>query len=324
MLAKLIQLLADGLIHHHEELTTSLKISHRELQQLLSGLSELGLHNNLPAVNCYQLERPLILLSSARIDAALNDAARSLLTDLKILQQVDSTNRYLLDYSNNLSSGIACFAEYQTAGKGRQGRQWVSPFGHNIYLSIRWNYPSGLAAITGLSLAVGVAVMRVLSQYQLNHLGLKWPNDIVYRGKKLAGILVEATGSANGSSVVIGLGLNLFMPSKEGCFIQQAWTDLNTLCAPAPDRNLLAANLLNQLLPVIASYETHGIKAYLEEWRRYDALIDLPATLYLGSQCFTGIVRGIDDEGLLLLEHQDGKIIRYASGEVSFNQSDQQ
>ena len=113
---------------------------------------------------------------------------------------------------------MVCFAEHQSAGKGRRGRQWVSPFGSNIYMSILWRFQQdGIACTAGLSLAVGVAVIRALKTYGFNEVGLKWPNDIYCQGKKLGGILIEVSGEADGPcAVIIGLGLNLFLPEIQG------------------------------------------------------------------------------------------------------------
>jgi BirA family biotin operon repressor/biotin-[acetyl-CoA-carboxylase] ligase len=221
----------------------------------------------------------------------------------------------------NALSGSVCFAEYQTDGKGRRGRQWVSPYGSNIYLSILWRFQQGPAAISGLSLAIGVAVIRALKQHQVNDIGLKWPNDIYSQGKKLAGILVEVSGETEGPcSAVIGLGLNLFMPKAEAEQITQAWTDLSKVTGQNRlHRNRLAGTLLNHLLPVIAEFEGLGIASYLDEWRDYDCLAGKSATLFVGQQQFEGIVQGIDANGMLLLERPDGSVQTFASGEVSFN-----
>ncbi len=168
-----------------------------------------------------------------------------------------------------------------------------------------------------------MAVIRALKQHQINDIGLKWPNDIYSQGKKLGGILVEVSGETDGPcSVVIGLGLNLFLPETEAESITQAWTDLTKITGQNQlFRNKLAGILLNHLLPVIAEYEGVGIKTYLDEWRSYDCLIGKSATLFIGQQQFEGTVQGIDDNGMLLIERTDGSVQTFASGEVSFSSS---
>ncbi|MGZ5007030.1 MAG: bifunctional biotin--[acetyl-CoA-carboxylase] ligase/biotin operon repressor BirA [Methylobacter sp.] len=321
---QILTLLADGEFHSGTELADVLGISRSAVWKQLNGLSELGLQHSAVSGKGYRLDNKLELLDASQITDVVNDPVRALMASFEIHDQIDSTNRYLVECSqNNALSGSICFAEHQTAGKGRRGRQWVSPYGSNIYLSILWRFQQGPAAISGLSLAVGVAVIRALKQHQINDIGLKWPNDIYSRGKKLGGILVEVSGETDGPcSAVIGLGLNLFLPESQAGSITQAWTDLSKVTGQTQlSRNRLAGMLLNHLLPVIAEYEGSGIRAYLDEWRDYDCLSGESATLFIGQQQFEGIVRGIDDNGMLLIERPDGNVQTFASGEVSFSGS---
>ncbi|MEI7839068.1 MAG: biotin--[acetyl-CoA-carboxylase] ligase [Methylococcaceae bacterium] len=250
----------------------------------------------------------------------LNEQTHALIAELEIFPCIDSTNNYLMTRAQtDAPSGCVCFAEEQTAGKGRLGRQWISPWGHNVYGSFLWRFDS-VAQLSGLSLAIGVGVIRVLNQHGISNVGLKWPNDIYSDGKKLGGILIEAMTHSNGSaSAVIGLGLNLNLPVEvEG--ITQAFTDLQKV---APDvtleHNHFIAQLLNELVPIAATFARQGLAAYLDEWRNYDCLLGKPATLFFGSQPIKGIVQGIDENGLLKLQCSDGTIQAFASGEVSFS-----
>lgn len=313
-------LLADGKFHSGTAMAQALGLSRAAIWKHLNSFTELGIAYSAVNGKGYRLERALELLSLDHLDTALSAETKALVTKLEILDHIHSTNTYLAEQAQQqAASGSVCLAEYQSAGKGRRGRQWVSPYGHNIYLSILWRFQQGPAAISGLSLAVGVAVIRALKQLDVENVSLKWPNDIYSDGKKLGGILVEVSGETEGPChAVVGLGLNLYLPESEAGTITQAWTDLNTM-AQTISRNHLAACLLNQLLPVLAGYENQSIKAYLEEWRHFDCLKDKPAILYIGQQAVTGTVRGIDDNGMLLLEKADGQIQVFASGEVSFS-----
>ena len=250
----------------------------------------------------------------------LSEETHALITELDIFPCIDSTNNYLMTRAQaNAPSGCVCFAEEQTAGKGRLGRQWISPLGHNVYGSFLWRFDR-VAQLSGLSLAIGVGVIRVLNQYGISNVGLKWPNDIYSDGKKLGGILIEVTTHSNGSaSAVIGLGLNLNLPAKvEG--ITQAFTDLQKVAPGVTlENNHFVAQLLNELLPIAATFEQQGLAAYLDEWRDYDCLFGKPATLFISSQPIKGIVQGIDENGLLKLQCDDGTIQTFASGEVSFS-----
>jgi len=321
---QILSLLADGEFHSGTELADTLGISRSAIWKQLNGLTELGLQHSAVSGKGYRLDNALELLDASKIHEVVNDQVDALISSFEIHDQIDSTNRYLVERSqHNGLSGSVCFAEHQTAGKGRRGRQWVSPYGSNIYLSILWRFQQGPAAISGLSLAIGVAVIRALKQHQISDIGLKWPNDIYSQGKKLGGILVEVSGETDGPcSAVIGLGLNLFLPETQAEGITQAWTDLSKLTGQSRlSRNQLAGILLNHLLPVIAEYESVGIQAYLDEWRSYDCLFGKSATLFIGQQQFEGIVQGIDDSGMLLIKRADGNVQTFASGEVSFNSS---
>jgi BirA family biotin operon repressor/biotin-[acetyl-CoA-carboxylase] ligase len=339
---KILNLLADGCFHSGTELASALSISRAAIWKHIASFNEYGIEIISLRGRGYKLHRPLELLSATLIEENLTGLARQLLSTLEIYHQIDSTNRYLADLSGfkNLKglstplSGSICFAEYQTAGKGRRGRQWVSPFGTNLYFSILWQFQQDPASIAGLSLAVGVAVIRALKELGITEVGLKWPNDIYWREKKLGGILIEVAGEAGGCcSAVIGLGLNLYLPAKETGSITQPWTDLEHIIktgnirtgSPLKDcqsysRNVMASLLLNQLLPVIANFENDKLAAYLTEWRNADVMLSKEASIYLGSQEFSGTVMGIDDNGMLLLKNAAGMIKTFASGEVSFRQ----
>lgn len=259
-------------------------------------------------------------LKASEINARLTAVSRALISELELLQLIDSTNSHLMTRAQtDAPSGCVCFAEQQSAGKGRRGRQWVSPQGQNIYGSFLWRF-SDVENLNGLSLAIGVGVIRVLNKHGVFNVGLKWPNDIYSDGQKLGGILVEVTTHSNGgASAVIGLGLNLNLPQKiDG--ITQAYTDLlNVAPGVRLKRNHIIAELLNELLPIAAMFEKQGISAYLDEWQDYDCLVGKQATLFVGSQQVQGIVQGIDENGLLKLRREDGTIQTFASGEVSFS-----
>jgi BirA family biotin operon repressor/biotin-[acetyl-CoA-carboxylase] ligase len=322
---KILTLLAYGEFHSGTELAEAQGVSRSTICKQLRGLSELGLHHAAVSGKGYRLDKPLELLAHSKINAVLCEQNKASISTLEIHDTLNSTNSYLMERSqNNAPSGFVCFAEHQTEGKGRRGRQWVSPFGSNIYMSILWRFQQGgIASTSGLSLAMGAAVIRALQQLNINDVGLKWPNDIYSQGKKLGGILIEVSGEADGPcAAVIGLGLNLFLPETQAQSITQAWTDLTKITGENPlIRNKLAGAVLNHILSVVNGFEQVGIKAYLDEWRSYDCLKGHMATLFIGQQQIKGIVEGIDDNGLLLIKRADGSIQAFASGEVSFNAS---
>lgn len=318
----IICLLADGEFHSGTELAQALAVSRSAIWKQLASLNVLGLAYTAVSGKGYRLESPLELLSAEAIQQVLTNEAKALLGGLQIFEQIDSTNRYLSEQAQHQAvSGLFCLAEQQTAGKGRRGRQWVSPFGCNIYLSLLWRFQHGYAGAAGLSLAVGVAVIDALRELGIDGLGLKWPNDIYYQGKKLGGILIEMSGEADGPChAVIGLGLNLYLPDSQAEGINQAWTDLSKVLGQRfSKRNLLVGYLIKHLLMLMADFETVGLPKYLPQWRHYDCLLGQAAQVFVGEQVFTGVVQGVDANGLLLFQHTDGKIQAFASGEVSFH-----
>ncbi len=318
----ILSLLADGQFHSGTELAKALNISRSGIWKQLQSLDELGLEHIAVSGKGYRLDRPLELLDENIILANIDEKAKVLIQSFELFDRIHSTNTHLVKRSSeNAPSGSVCMTEQQTAGKGRRGRNWVSPFGKNIYLSILWRFQSSPMAISGLSLAIGVAVIRVLKSHFPFAFQLKWPNDIYYENKKLGGILVEVSGESDGPcSAVIGLGLNINLSQTEAVTITQQWTDLTSITGEQPSyRNLLTGSLLSQLLQVLAEFEEVGLKPYLDEWREYDCLKDKPGTLYIGQRSYDGIIKGIDNQGLLLLTRADGSIQSYASGEVSFS-----
>lgn len=321
MQKKVLQLLADGEFHSGSALSVELGVSRTAIWKQLSSLSDVGLELISVKGKGYRLTRPIELLDASTIRAQLSGQVNSLVSTLTVHDQLASTNTYLIEQAKmDGPSGSVCLAEYQSAGRGRRGRNWVSPFGCNIYLSVLWRFQEGPSAISGLSLAVGVAIVRALKAANIEVIGLKWPNDIYWQGHKLGGILVEVSGESNGPiSVVTGIGLNLYMPEKQAQKIDQVWTDLEKVSQTPVSRNHLTSLLLDHLLPVLNQFSVNGIQAYLDEWRSYDCLKDQNVTVFIGNEALTGIAEGIDDNGLFRLRGEDGKIKSFASGEISFN-----
>lgn len=319
---KLLLLLADGEFHSGTELAANLGVSRSAVWKQLQKLPELGVDIAAVSGKGYRLEKAIDWLDAMLIEQALSETSRALLAELEIHQSITSTNSHLMARAqDHAASGTVCLAEYQAAGRGRRGREWISPLGGNISMSILWRFQQGPAVLSGLSLAAGVAAIRALQSLDIKGLGLKWPNDIYWQGKKLGGILVEVAGEASGPcSVVLGIGLNVYLSEREVQNITQAWVDLQgILNGAAPPRNRLAAALLDELLPVLAGYEKRGLQHYLQEWRSYDCMSGRSVTLHLGQNSITGVVYGIDADGMLLLKHEDGSIQVFTSGEVSFN-----
>ncbi len=313
-----LKILSDGGFHSGTRLGAALGVSRTAVWKHLRALGELGLDIYAVPGKGYRLAQPVELLDAHAITAAMNDTARALLGGIAIHPRLDSTNTYLMQQAAaGLASGYACLAEYQEAGRGRRGRNWVSPFGANIYLSILWRFTLDPTQLGGLSLAVGVAMARALRAAGADGLGLKWPNDVLWQGRKVAGILLEMSGESFGAStVVVGLGVNCRMAKEAGAHISQPWTDLEEMLGRRLSRNVLAASLLNEVLPVLRNYQTQGLAPMLDEWQHYDAICGKTVTLQLPNQSITGVAAGVDRDGALLLT-RDGVTQRHLAGEIS-------
>lgn len=316
----IIHQLADGRFHSGEELAEQCGISRAAVWKHIQALKD-GLQMEIHSVRGkgYRLERALELLAEEEILAAMTVQGRDRLRLLDLHHEIDSTNGYLLRQSvNGGASGHACIAERQTAGRGRRGRRWISPYGSNIYLSILWRFPSGPAQLGGLSLAAGLSVVRSLGKLGLEGIGLKWPNDVLWKGRKLAGLLLEVAGEVDGPSrVVLGLGLNVALRARDGEEIDQPWADLREVSGGQElSRNQLAGQLLSGLLDSLARYEQEGLAPWVADWSHYDLYHGKPVTLSMGDRKIEGVHRGIDASGALLLERQ-GEISTYHGGEVS-------
>jgi BirA family transcriptional regulator, biotin operon repressor / biotin---[acetyl-CoA-carboxylase] ligase len=264
----------------------------------------------------------LELLDAEAIRAALRDEAARRVHQLEVLFEVDSTNARLLGRPGPPSGRAeAALAELQTAGRGRQGRRWISPFGASLALSLGWTFADSERAASALSLAVGVAVCRALGGFGARGIRLKWPNDIWFDDRKLGGVLVESRTSGAAMHVVVGVGLNLHLSGESRRqIVPLAGTlglaALDAACPAPVSRNALAAALLTELLSMLLLFERHGFAAFRDEWRSLDALQGRPARVLLAQGAVEGISRGVDEDGGLLLEH-GGNVDKFIAGEAS-------
>ncbi|MHC6802289.1 bifunctional biotin--[acetyl-CoA-carboxylase] ligase/biotin operon repressor BirA, partial [Vibrio antiquarius] len=227
-----------------------------------------------------------------------------------------------LDRVAESEKGRVCIAEYQAQGRGRRGRQWISPFGSNLYLSMYWRLDAGMAAAMGLSLVIGIAAVEALEEMGIQGVKLKWPNDLYYQDKKLAGILVEMSGQAGGAAhLVIGMGLNIGMPDEQP-EIDQPWTTLNQVNESLViDRNVLATTLIKHWNSALIEYELKGLTSFVERWNRLDNFLNRQVKLLIGPREVHGVVRGIDHQGGILLETSQG-LETCIGGEISLRKSD--
>ena len=314
----LLLVLCDHDFHSGTALASRLGVTRATVCNHVRRLTALGLDIAALPGRGYRLGSPVELLSEADIRAGVSPVAAALLAGMALHDDIDSTNSYLMRAARlGAPSGMVCLAERQSAGRGRIGRDWVSPFGANIYLSLLWRFDEP-GSVAGLSLAVGVAVLRALARAGFSHASLKWPNDLLCDGAKLGGILLDVAGEMHGQcTVLVGLGLNRHVPDSAAAGIDQAWTDLGRVVqGPPPARNALIALLLNEMLPLLHEYSEQGLLPYLPEWRRAHAYQGREASLHMGDTVIHGRIADVTDDGLLLLELEDGSQRPFASGDV--------
>ena len=215
-----------------------------------------------------------------------------------------------------------CIAEMQQAGRGRRGRLWFSPPAGNFYGSVGWIFRQGFDVLEGLSLAVGVAVVQALELAGAKGLSLKWPNDILWQGQKLGGVLIEMTGEVNGPcQVVIGVGINLHLPDRIKAQIDQASVDLATVCHTRIDRHQVSAAIITALIRLLQDYPQKGFALWRQRWLQYDAFANQAVTVSGGHVPLTGIACGVDERGALLIRQQ-GQIVAVHGGEVSLRKQE--
>ena len=281
----------------------------------VQGLREAGVAIDAHPSRGYSLRAPLDLLDADAIASALPAAARAELAGLHVEFETDSTQRQAQREPPPAHGARVHLAERQTAGRGRHGRAWHSPLGANLYCSVARRFDLGFARLSGLSLAVGVAIADALHGLGYGEVRLKWPNDLVVAGRKLGGVLIDLRGEALGPcEAVVGFGLNVRMPADTGD-LGQPWCDLAGLATPPP-RNALAAAMLGTLLPALARFERDGLAPFAARWGALDALAGLAVRVHDGGRVHVGVALGIADDGALRVRHDHG-VRDWHGGEVS-------
>ena len=251
-------------------------------------------------------------LDAGRIRSALHGGTR--LGGLSVHGAIDSTNSWLQERSLALPAPYACLTEHQLAGRGRRGRVWEDATGLDICLSLLWRFEVAEARAQGLSLAVGVAVVRALAATGASGIGLKWPNDIVWQDRKLGGILIEGSVSGRLWVVVIGVGINVHPGKAPGARAPRV--HLGSIPGARVSRNRLAAGLITEISAECARFEARGAGPAIDAWKRLDAMRGRPVRVHRPDGEVGGIARGVDEAGELLVE-VNGVVERFVSAEVS-------
>lgn len=315
-LQPLTLLLADGETHSGRALGDAMGLSRAGIWKQIEALRGMGVEvQSLPGRG-YRIEGGIVLLDKSLISAGLEPAARHLSSVFDLHFSIDSTNAEASRKAALGAQSYLVLAEHQAQGRGRRGRQWVSPFGRNLYMSLLWPFHTGVAALEGLSLVCALVVVKALRRVGCEGFEVKWPNDILFRQKKLAGILLEISGDVSGPCrVVIGIGINAQMPAGAGAAIDQPYSDLTAAGGGIVDRNMLASALINELALALAAFQLEGFAPFRDEWMSLDAYAGQKVEIKAGNHSRIGIAAGVDMSGCLLLDTDAGRVT-ISGGEI--------
>ena len=320
----LLSTLADGEWHSGSALGAASGKSRAAVWKEIRRLRELGLVIHGARGQGYRLAARLELLDPDRVRAELAAPALAALQALRIEPVLPSTSEALRAAAAPPSGRFtACLAEYQSGGRGRRGRRWLSPFGSGLCLSMAWRFEAPPPGLACLSLAAGVAVVEAVISVADTSLGLKWPNDIVAVGRKLGGLLVDIEGETDGPlKAVIGVGLNLTStPSVAAVSAESPGAlgpvSLLELLGPGlPSRNRVAAAVLSALHRALTDFARDGFTPFADRWRRLDCLYGSEVRVTAPAGHLDGVARGITPDGGLIVEAA-GELRTVFSGDVS-------
>ncbi|MGX5915504.1 bifunctional biotin--[acetyl-CoA-carboxylase] ligase/biotin operon repressor BirA [Aliidiomarina sp. Khilg15.8] len=313
----LIERLADGQFHSGQRLAEDLQISRTAVNKRIASLEQLDLDIFRVHGKGYRLAQPLQLLDAETLRRDLTDASNVHMR--RVTTSTHDDLKTLLHESGDrpLPAGTAVIAEMQTAGRGRRGKTWLSPFGSNLYMSMYWPLHNGLNGALGLSVMMGIQLARMMQEQGIADVSVKWPNDVYIGGAKVAGILIELEGQPMGEGhALIGIGLNLSMPARYKSTIDQPYTDIQSHLNGPLVRHEWAAQLVNSCRAGLQSFETSGLADYLDDWVKLDHFYQQPVRVLLGNHEQRGVAEGVDENGALLVR-QDGVVKRYFGGEIS-------
>ena len=316
---EIIKILCDGKYHSGAALGERLGVSRAAIWKRLKSIELEGLEVKKKRGVGYKLADKLELLSVNSIKQDLTAETSAAIQHIVLLGTIDSTNTFVKRFSEECgATRIIALAERQTAGRGRHGKRWLGSFAGGINMSIIWEFESGAASLEGISLAVGVAARRALTQMGIGGVKLKWPNDVFLSGKKLGGILLEVLGDPSGPcSVIIGVGINYFISDAVRKNIDQPLTDIVSETPNHVSRNALCASLISELIKLLKSYESSGFMPYRDEWQLSDITYGRECTIQAGKEAITGTAIGIDVNGAIILRTEIGKEFRFLGGNLS-------
>lgn len=309
--------LADGQFHSGETLATQFGVTRATIWNAVKHAESLGVEVFSVRGRGYKLPKPIAWLDQDMVLKTIG--AEREWFHVEVLDEVASTNTYLMQAAAKGAPHVSCaVAHIQTGGRGRRGRTWVSHLGASLTFSLLWRFDCGAAALSGLSLAIGVALMRALNELEIKTAKLKWPNDVLVDGKKLAGILIDLQGDLDGpSAAVIGVGINIDLPKQVLEGIDQPATDLQHASHLELNQSVLLGTVLKHLAEVLRNFEQHGFMGVRDEWLSHHAYHNQSVRMLMpDGRNVEGVVTGIAEDGILLVETALG-LQRFSAGEIS-------
>jgi len=240
--------------------------------------------------------------------------------EIFVSQSTESTNDDAKNFLSEQSSLLSIHtSEQQIAGRGRNGKKWISPKGKNIYLSIGWLSNLKYSQLEGLSLAIGTILASSLGELTQNQVGIKWPNDLLIEKKKISGILIETIDLNNQVGVVIGIGINVHMSKEEGKEIDQQWISLDEVTESINNRNQVIGDVVNRVFQLTSLFTEKGFKPYKSDYESFDMLAGKKCNVNIEGIDKTVDVLGVNDRGeMLVKEGSEYLTLRY--GEVSIRE----
>ncbi|MDH5434643.1 MAG: biotin--[acetyl-CoA-carboxylase] ligase [Gammaproteobacteria bacterium] len=326
---KLIRILSDGQFHSGEEIAGALDISRTAVWKLIKKIELWGIKVFSVRGRGYQISKGLELLDREYILSQINSF--KVINKIEVLTSIGSTSDYIAKHWKNSFQGAqVCIAEHQSAGRGRKGQRWISPFAANLYFSLGIQLPLGLNSLGGISIAMGILLCRVIRSVSNSDVEVKWPNDLLMDGKKVAGILVEASGDNHDNSFLnIGIGINWNMKAEQGDNIDQPWANLKNSLKDTMSKDAFILRLLmemdqflihytlNNKIDPVESLAYQKVQAdIIKEWANYSAYYNQTVIIHLGKKMIEGKEVGISSNGALRLMTNKGEKL-FHSGEVS-------
>lgn len=304
--------LSDGAFHTGTDLSLKLGLSRTAIWKSIRSLEQLDLAIIRDRKRGYCLPYPIRLLDKLKILPRLSQDCH-----LDLFTQIGSTCDYAKSHPE-LSAPRIIIAEQQLAGHGRWGRPWISPFACHLAYTLLWDYYGPTQYLSSLSLKMALSLVRALQDFGLRGLQVKWPNDLLYEKKKLAGILIQSQSEHHGCTrLLISIGLNVGPVASTQ--VDRPITSLYEITHRQIDRNDLTVTITQQLFRDLAELTLKQDRDWIQDWNRLDALANQPIQLYRGTEVIHGIARGINEYGELIIEDESQNRESYNAGEVSLS-----